>query len=192
MSSRASVLALLLIAPVANAQQQLTIAGYGWTVTADYVHSSLSVAHERLGPVLRDGHLGLRSTGAVMRWTAEPNGEGQLLIRSSNPPVSWGIELGADALTVTSTSNDALLSARAPAPPTRIPARLLDRTGTPVFWCGNGEIRSTYGAEAPCLPSFIPHQNGDVMYFSLGQVSHFFGSFRCLCFRLLFCPVFSA
>jgi hypothetical protein len=172
MSSRVFVLGLVLVAAIGNEQQQLRITAHGWTVTTDNVHSRFTVAHERLGPVLRDVSLGLRSTGPLTKWTAESDGEGHFLIRSSNPPVSWRMELGADALTITSTSDNALLSAMVPAPPTRIPARLLDRTGTPVFWCGNGEVKSTYGAEAPCLPSFVPRRNGDVIYFSLGQVSN--------------------
>ena len=151
--------------------QQVTVSGYGWTVTADTAQSNLTIAHERLGPVLRDVRF-TRGSEGVTGWTAERSGQDQLLIRSSRPVMAWRIEPRPDALTISSTSYDAQLTAMAPAPLTRIPVRLLDREGTPVMWSGNGEAKGTYGAEVPGVPSFLPRHNSDVMYFSLGQVSN--------------------
>ena len=151
--------------------QQITVSGYGWTVTADTVQSTLTIAHERLGPVLRNVHLA-RGTEAVTGWTAERSGQDQLLIRVSQPAMAWRFEPGPDTLTISSTSYDAQLTATAPAPISRIPARLLDREGTPVVWFGNGEAKGTYGAQVPGVPSFLPRHNPDVMYFTLGQVSN--------------------
>jgi hypothetical protein len=61
--------ALLLVAGM-HAQQQVTVSGYGWTVTADPAQSTVTVEHERLGPVLRNVRLGLRGTEAVTGWAA--------------------------------------------------------------------------------------------------------------------------
>ena len=47
-------LTALLLAAGMHAQQQVTVSGYGWTVTADTAQSTLTVAHERLGLVLRN------------------------------------------------------------------------------------------------------------------------------------------
>jgi Melibiase/Alpha galactosidase C-terminal beta sandwich domain len=163
--------ALLLVAGM-HAQQQVTVSGYGWTVTADPAQSTVTVEHERLGPVLRNVRLGLRGTEAVTGWAAERSGQDQLLIRSSRPVMAWRFEPGPDTLTISSTSYDAQLTATAPVPLTRIPVRLLDREGTPVMWRGNGEAKGTYGAEIPAVPSFLPRHNPEVMYFSLGQVSN--------------------
>jgi len=163
--------ALLLVAGM-QAQQQVTVSGYGWTVTADTAQSTLTVTHERLGPVLRNVRLALRGTEAVTGWAVERSGQDQLLIRSSRPVTAWRIEPGTDTLTISSTSYDAQLTATAPAPLTRIPARLLDREGMPVVWVGNSEVKASYGAEVPGVPSFLPRHNPEVMYFSLGQVSN--------------------
>src|SRR5215467_9465708 len=117
-----AILTALLLAVGVHAQQQVTVSGYGWTVTADTSQSTLTIAHERLGPVLRNVRLGRRGTEAVTGWTAERSGQDQLLIRSSEPVMAWRIELGRDTLTISTTSYDAQLTATAPAPLTRIPA----------------------------------------------------------------------
>jgi hypothetical protein len=167
-----TVLTALLLVAGMHAQQQVTVSGYGWTVTADPAQSTVNVEHERLGPVLRKVRLGLRGTEVVTGWTAERRGQDQLLIRSSRPVMAWRFEPGPDALTISSTSYDAQLTATAPAPLTRIPARLIDREGAPVVWLGNGEVKGSYGTEISGVPSFLPRQNPEIMYFSLGQVSN--------------------
>src|SRR5436305_2000984 len=167
-----TVLTALLLVAGMHAQQQVTVSAYEWTVTADPAQSTGTVEHERLGPVLRNVRLGLRGTEAVTGWTAERSGQDQLLIRSSRPMMSWRFDPGPDTLTISSTSYDAQLTATAPAPVTRIPTRLIDREGAPVVWLGNGEVKGSYGAEVPGVPSFLPRQNPEVMYFSLGQVAN--------------------
>ena len=164
------IFTVLLLLAAMQAQQQVTVTAYGWTVTADTAQSTLTIAHERLGPVLRNIRLA-RGTEAVTGWAAE-RAHDQLLIRVSQPSMAWRFEPGPDTLTISSTSYDAQLTAAAPAPLSRIPARLLDREGTPVLWFGNGEVKGTYGADAPGLPSFLPRHNPEVMYFTLGQVSN--------------------
>jgi hypothetical protein len=62
-----------------------------------------------------------------------------------------------------------VLIADAPAPPTRILARLMDADGAPVDWVGTGEVAGTYGGTLTHNPSFLPRRNPDVMYFTLGQ-----------------------
>ena len=112
-----AILTALLLAAQMHAQQQVTVSGYGWTVTADTAQSTLTVAHERLGPVLRNVRLARRGTEAVTGWAAERSGQDQLLIHSSQPMMAWRIEPGPDTLTISSTSYDAELTAAAPAPP---------------------------------------------------------------------------
>src|SRR5205085_3708175 len=116
----AIVTALLLVGGM-HAQQQVTVSAYEWTVTADPAQSTVTVEHERLGPVLRNVRLGVRGTEAVAGWTAERSGQDQLLIRFSRPMMSWRFEPGPDTLTISSTSYDAQLTATAPATLTRIP-----------------------------------------------------------------------
>ena len=44
-----TVLTALLLVAGMHAQQQVTVSGYGWTVTADPAQSTVTVEHERLG-----------------------------------------------------------------------------------------------------------------------------------------------
>src|SRR5690242_17435821 len=102
-----AILTALLLTAGMYAQQQVTVSDFGWTVSADTVESTLTIAHDRLGPVLRNVRLGLRGTEAVTGWAVERSGQDQLLIRSSRPVMAWRIELGPDTLTISSTAYDA-------------------------------------------------------------------------------------
>ncbi len=63
------------------------------------------------------------------------------------------------------------MTAAAPAPRTRIPARTLDESGSPVIWQGTGEVAHGYGGALTQHRSYLPRKNPEVMYFALGPVS---------------------
>ncbi len=150
------------IAPVSNSQ---------WTITADTAHRAITVKNEILGTLLQNVHLYVNSpTGRheLTQWQAEESA-GSLNIRSSGPATGWSFAGADNALIISSTEYDAELIADTPAPPNRIVARLLDTAGAPVDWVGTGEVAGTYGGDYTHNPSFLPRQNPDVMYFSLGQ-----------------------
>lgn len=168
----ALTIVVLLASAAAQAQQTVAVTSHGWTVTADPARSVLAIAHEGLGILLRDMHVALRGSGPVTGWVAERGHGDQLLIRSARPVAVWRFEPAAEMLRIASTSYDGELTALAPAPPTRIPVRLLDREGAAVVWQGNGEVGSSYGAKVEGIPSFLPRRNPECMYFSLGQVSN--------------------
>ena len=80
-----AIITALLLATGMHAQQQVTVSGYGWTVTADTAQSTLTIEHERLGPVLRNIRLVRRGAEAVTGWAAERSGQDLSLIHISEP-----------------------------------------------------------------------------------------------------------
>ena len=150
------------IAPVSNSQ---------WTITADTARQAITVKNEILGTLLQNVHLYVNSPVGrheVTQWKAEESA-GSLNIRSSGPATGWSFAGADNVLIISSTEYDAELIADTPAPPNRIVARLLDTAGAPVDWVGTGEVAGTYGGDYTHNRSFLPRQNPDVMYFSLGQ-----------------------
>ena len=95
--------------------------------------------------------------------------ENQFSIRTLEPPTRWLFELNPTTLKISSTTTEGVLTGTAPAPPNRIVARLLDRSGTPVIWRGTEEVNEGYGGKLTENPSFLPRQNPDVMYFALAR-----------------------
>ncbi len=106
----------------------------------------------------------------LIGWSAEQTGPNQLSLRTAQPRTGWVIELRPNVLKFSSTADGAALTAKVAAPPSRVPARLIDPQGAPVDWVGTNEVKSTYGGSETLNPSFLPRTNADVMYFSLGQV----------------------
>jgi hypothetical protein len=146
----------------------------GWTITADPSRSTLTISHDVLGSVLEDVRLGIRNSEEINElsgWTVRVDKDERLLIETRNPQTMWIITPGQDSLLISSTQPNAVLQAEAPAPASRIVARLIDTQGTPVVWEGTGENVQTYGGTRVTYSSFLPRENPDVMYLSLGQVS---------------------
>ncbi|MDR3718900.1 MAG: alpha-galactosidase [Bryobacteraceae bacterium] len=169
----ASTACLLFAACCSTAQSSVpvTVAAHGWTVAAE--HETLTVTHEKLGVLMRGIRLWLRDEQGLhplTGWSAEPSGPDRLSLRTALPRTGWVIELRPNVLKFSSTANGAALTAKVAAPPTRVPARLIDPQGTPVDWVGTNEVKSGYGGSETLNPSFLPRTNADVMYFSLGQV----------------------
>ena len=152
----------------------VTVSSNGWTVTADRNQGVLSVSRENLGTILKAVRLNLQGEHRLIwlkNFAAEQQGESRLFIRTTEPPTAWDLELGAEALRISSTSAEGVLTAQAPAPPDRIVARLMDPQGTPVNWMMTPETKNGYGGTEFIAPSFLPKHNPDVMYFALGQVA---------------------
>lgn len=173
-----ATIGMLLVFPLAWAETEppITMEAEGWTITADKEHSVLTVSHENLGTILKQVRLNLRDGRGLRRlegWSIDKNAEKVLRIRTSEPRSAWALDLGAEALKISTTSAEGVLTAQAPAPADRIVARLLDPQGTPVNWMMTPEVKSGYGGVEANTPSFLPRHNPDVMYFALGQVASF-------------------
>ncbi|HZU28113.1 MAG TPA: alpha-galactosidase [Bryobacteraceae bacterium] len=164
---------LTLVVTAAACAAPVSTSTNGWTIVADPEAQTLRIDREPLGTVLRDVRLCVRSDQGVRpagSWTAKEAG-GSLLINADGPRIAWRFTASADALTISSTSFESAITAEAPAPPSRVPARLLDPEGTPVTWVGTNEVESGYGGSETRNASFLPRHNPDVTYFALGQIS---------------------
>jgi hypothetical protein len=146
----------------------------GWNVEADGDHGTVLIRHRTLGTLLENMQLGLKSREALQSfrtWDVVKSTENRLTIRTESPRTGWEIEIGDNILTISCTSYAAVVTAEAPAPITRFPARTLDIEGVPVVWQGTNEVKDGYGAEMTTNQSYLPRKNANAMYFGLGQVS---------------------
>ena len=158
----------------AQAGNPVTVNNEGWTITADAQLGIFSVTYENLGTVLKDVRLNLHGPQGVQQlkgWSVTKVGENGVSIHTTEPRTAWVLKLEPDALTISTTTAEGMLTAEAPATPDRIVARLLDPQGVPVTWVGTDEIKDGYGASETRNPSYLPRRNPEVMYLSLGQVS---------------------
>ncbi|MGH9396938.1 MAG: glycoside hydrolase family 36 protein [Terriglobia bacterium] len=167
-------IALLVSAFSAKADSLAAVSGNGWTVTVDREQQTLRISHAGLGAVLEHVRLNVRCRRGVVplkKWFVTIKGQDQLSIRTLAPHSRWLFKPSPTALIISTTSSDAVLTAEAPAPSSRIVARLLDPEGTPVKWMMTPETKEGYGGIEASEPSFLPRRNPDVMYFALGQVA---------------------
>src|SRR5436305_3492414 len=108
----------------------VSVSGGGWTITADAAQQVVRIEHDRLGTVLGDVRLSVGSQ-PVGEWSAAASPEGVLSIRTEHPRGAWQFEPASNSLVISSTASNAELTGTAPAPETRIVARLLDPEGAP-------------------------------------------------------------
>lgn len=167
----AAVLVLSVDPLVARAADEFTTTANGWTITTTPAEGRLTITRDGLGTLMRNVRLALRGAPAFTEWTAGTDQGNRLNIRTSQPRTGWRFELAPDALIVSTTSPDGILTAEVPASPDRILARTMDPQGIPVDWTGTEEVAGNYGGDMTHNRSYLPLQNPDVMYFALGQVS---------------------
>ncbi len=126
----------------AQSHAQVTLAAEGWTVTADPELSVLSVAHEKLGTLLRDAHLNTRDSQGLhpqKQWTATQTCSESVEPAQHAASHGLGNRASSRRSEISSTNASAVFTAVVPAPPSRLPARLIDHQGAPVDWAGTNE-----------------------------------------------------
>jgi len=159
----------------------------GWTIETQSGPGRLTIKHEGLGTILCDVQLNLEADGVLQelkQWnveisgprtitsssrSGETGGPDRLLVRTIQPSSTWIFEPTRDCLRISSTAPGAVLTGQAPVSSARGLARLLDSDGAPVTWQGTGECAGTYGGAYTRIPSFLPRENPECMYFTLGQ-----------------------
>jgi hypothetical protein len=150
-----------------------------WTLEADGDRGTLQLSQTTLGPVLRNIQLRVGSSGETLSgWTAESSGN-ELLIHLKQPRITWSFRLEPNQVSYATTDPQCYFVAEAPAGPERHVVRTMDRDGYPVIFQGTSEVKRDFGGQKTQRPSFLPRENPDVMYFSLGTVSgqHFHALF---------------
>ncbi len=158
----------------AETPNQVSVAGDAWTVVADTEQGVLSVSHDKLGVVLKDLQLHLRGEhglSLLKGWSGEKQEENQLTIHTIQPPTAWAFEVMPNALKISSTATNAVLTAKVPATMDRVVVRLLDPEGVPVDWEGTAEVLHSYGGKKTWNQSYLPRRNPECMYLALGQVA---------------------
>ena len=146
-----------------------------WTITADLEKSALTIDYEHLGPVLNNAQLMMKQGDdwkKLSDWQVTVEDQ-RLLIHTEDPATDWTLDLRNRVLGMTTSVSEGLLTAEAPADKNRFPARMMDYSGsaTPVAWKGTDEIGYSYGGMQTKNFSFLPAENPEVLYLSLGQVS---------------------
>lgn len=176
---RRSSLALcfaLVVACAAHAQssKRLEIQSQHWSVVADAAQQRIQISFGKLGTVVHDLQLWLLVDGQrteASHWELGQQGQSVLTIRTMQPQSCWSFTIAGDTLLISTTSSSGLVTARADAPPARIPARLMDDEGPQVLWKGTNEAQEAYGGDDVASISHLPRSNPDVMYFALGTAS---------------------
>jgi len=176
---------LLLIATSARGQNQQVISG-SWTITTDPVKSTLIIEYEHLGVVLNNAQLLIKQGDEwekLSDWKVTVEDQ-RLHIHTEDPATDWTLNIHNRVLGMTTSVGEGMLMAEAPADENRFPARMVDYTGraTPVAWNGTNEIEFSYGGNHTKNPSFLPADNPEVLYLSLGLVSS--RNMHCLFDRL--------
>jgi hypothetical protein len=150
------------------------ITSNSWTVIADSAHSTIQISFQPLDALVRNVRVGFQTDSQrkiADGWTAERVAPDQLNIRTSNPESGWTIVALSDALRISCTHGNAVVTGDVPISTKRFTARLLDPEGTPVSWVGTKEVKETYGAAEVRNLSSLPRENPEVMYFALGQIA---------------------
>lgn len=157
-----------------SSKKTVTYSGSGWTLDADQETGVLSLSHDRLGLIIKDIRLNLKSKQSLVELkdlTIEKNGGNQLVVRSSKPVSTWIFELNQNNIIISGTSAEMVLTAIAPASSDRVVCRLLDTQGVPVNWTGTDEVKVSWNGNETRNPSNLSSKNPEVMTFGLGQVS---------------------
>lgn len=164
----------MILAPgLAKAGDVTSASGDGWTVSVDAAQNVILVSHDKLGALMEDARLNLRTDRGLIQmkdWSVEKKGTRQLSVRTGQPRSGWLFEMDSNVLRISSTSAESVLTADVPASTERVPARLLDQEGVPVDWVGTNEVAGSYGGSETHNRSFLPVKNPECMYFALGQV----------------------
>jgi hypothetical protein len=158
----------------AQNKAETTFTQAGWTIVADPSSGLISVSHDGLGVVMDHIRFNLTDGSGlhpVTGWSVKAGSATRLLIRTKEPVTGWQFDVEPNLLKISSTADDAVLTADLPASQDRIPARLLDPQGAPVNWDGTTEVQGNYGGSITRSRSMLPTKNPECMYFRLGQVA---------------------
>jgi hypothetical protein len=91
------------------------------------------IAHGQLGVILGAARLAVRYANGVRTirgWSAHATANNELIVTTDSPGISCRFRISGNVLEIATTSFQSVLLARAPAPASRIAARLLDRRTT--------------------------------------------------------------
>jgi len=146
---------------------------HNWSIVADGEQAVLTIEYKDLGIVAKNVRLNLKRGDKLQllsNWKVKktPNA---IIINTVAPDTTWQFSIKNNLLNVTCSSDDGVITAVAPADKDRIPARIIETDGKPAAWSGTREVTFAYGGPQTHNLSFLPKQNPEVLYLSIGQVS---------------------
>lgn len=168
-------LVCLLISIIFAASQPLELQTREWTIAANTERAALIISYEPLGVVLDQVQLMIKQDGRwekLSGWQVKIE-DNQLLIHTGGPSTDWTFFVRNRVLGITSTVKKGMITALAPADENRFPVRMIDYSGRaePVAWKGTAEVEYSFGGNQTKNLSFLPADNHEVLYLSLGQVT---------------------
>jgi len=149
------------------------ISGSNWIIRVDSGQAVLTIEHEGLGVLVQNVQLNLRQENELQllsNWRVK-EGRNKFDITTADPETNWQFSLKNDSIQVACSSTNGVITAVAPAEKNRIPARIVDPGGKPVEWNGTSEVNYRYGGPQTRNKSFLPSENPDILFLSLGQVT---------------------
>jgi hypothetical protein len=168
-------LILMILLPVSGMTQTNQLETNGWRITVDPEKEVISIDYDHLGIVLDSIRLQAKQDNnwiKLTNWRIEKE-DHRIHIHTENPSTDWTFYIRNRVLGIISSVEEGQFIATAPAGRNRFPARMIDYSGhaEPVAWKGTTEIEYSYGGNQTKNLSFLPAENPEVMYLSLGQVS---------------------
>ncbi len=140
----------------------------GWRIGVDLQKESLFIENDELGLVLCDIHLKANVDDEFViltGWQLDNNGD-KLVIHTGKPThMEWEFDITTRAIQVHASADNAFITAIAPAPKNRMPARVAD-PGRMRSFLSNEDYTGTGFHER----AYLPPQSGHVMYLALGFV----------------------
>ena len=151
----------------------VTLRQNGWIIGCSQENASLSISADRLGSIAHELQFNEETPSGLHRPThlsASMGANGQLIVKSTDPPSEWEFDAKPGELTIITTGYHGMLTGWADSPNGRTVSRLLDPEGLPVTWQGTTEVEG-YGGRHASQRSYLPRHNPEVAYLGLGHVS---------------------
>jgi len=99
----------------------------GWSIEVDARNEVLTVNHEDLGLVIKDIRLGLigdKGFSTLSKWSVKSEKEALTIHTKEPEPATWKFEISGGKIDIRCSANNAHIQGTAPAPESRIPARV--------------------------------------------------------------------
>jgi hypothetical protein len=133
----------------------------GWTIEVDARNEVLTVNHEDLGLVIKDIRLGLigdKGFSPLSKWSVKSEKEALTIHTKEPEAATWKFEMTDEKFDISCSADKAHVQATAPAPESRIPARMESQDNgimvTSLGYVSSRNIHSLFDRETDTLIQF--------------------------------------
>ncbi len=141
-----------------------------WLISFNNDSELISISNEKLGVILEEIELKISDKGSLMRLTGlelEKTDEGIIIKTKDSINTAWEFILNNNTIVVKTSEDNTYITAIAPAPLNRFPARVSDSSN---ILGDETPGRSDYTGVTQIEKYYIPQENPHVMYLSLGNI----------------------